>query len=73
MMRQAAAEQWTWASTIMPDDKHYAVVRWKNGAFYAGPAEAALSFPPILLDEATFQYCTRAEALRVAVESQVKA
>jgi hypothetical protein len=72
MMRQAA-ENWTWASTIMPDERHYAVVRWKTGAFYAGPVEAALSFPPSLLDEASMQYCTRAEALRFAVDSKVRA
>lgn len=72
MMRQSS-EQWAWASTIMPDEQKYAVVRWKTGALYAGPIEAALAFPPALLDEASMQYCTRAEALRVAMTSKVQA
>ena len=71
MMRQAA-ENWIWASPNDPIPP-YAVMRWKGGTLYAGPAETALGFPPALIQGSTLLVCPRAEALRMALESKVEA
>lgn len=75
MMRQASMN-WIWVTPPVGEleaANSYAVMRWKNGALYAGPAGAALDFPPQLVDEASVTFCSRAEALRHAVEGKVQA
>lgn len=63
---------WTWVSPVPLDPEPlYAVMKWKGGALYAGPADTAQSFPPHLVDESSIRLCPRSEALRVAVESRV--
>lgn len=71
MMRQAAS-QWTWVPP-MDDTRTYAVVKWKTGHYYAGPAEAALALPANLVDTDTMHYCSRADAMRLAMNSKVSA
>ena len=71
MMRQAA-DNWIWASPTAPIPP-YAVMRWKGGTLYAGPAETALGFPPSLIQGSTLLVCPRAEALRMAIDSKVEA
>ncbi len=67
-----ASEPWIWASPTEPIPP-YAVMRWKGGALYAGPAESTVTFPPALVDGATMMICDRAEALRHAVNAKVEA
>lgn len=71
-MQRPVATPWIWA------DPHaevptYAVMKWKAGALYAGPADTALAFPKVLVDGSSMFMCSRAEALRLAVESKVEA
>lgn len=73
MMRHAA-DNWTWASPVLMDpEPPYAVMRWKGGVLYAGPADSALQFPPQLVDGASMLICPRAEALKHALEGKVQA
>lgn len=67
-----ASDPWTWVSPTEPIPP-YAVMRWKGGSLYAGPAETALNFPPQLVDGASMLICDRAEALRHAIDGKVEA
>lgn len=71
LMRRAA-DPWIWASPFEPVPT-YAVMRWKGGALYAGPADSALNFPPALVDGSSMLICDRAQALRHAIDSKVEA
>lgn len=71
-MQRSMAQPWIWQSPTAPEPQ-YAVMRWKGGCLYAGPAESALAFPPELVDGASMLVCTRAEALRHAISSKVGA
>lgn len=70
-MQRPVAHPWVWADPYA-EVPTYAVMKWKAGAFYAGPAETALAFPKMLVDGASMLMCSRAEALRLAVESRVE-
>lgn len=67
-----AAENWIWSAPEAPVPP-YAVMRWKGGALYAGPANSTLEFPPTLIDGASTLICSRAEALRHAVNGRIEA
>lgn len=67
-----AADPWIWAAPNAPIPI-YAVMRWKGGVLYAGPADTATGFPPSLVDGASMLICDRAEALRHAINSRVEA
>ena len=71
-MQRVRSEPWVWAdpnAAIPP----YAVMRWKGGTLYAGPADTAFGFPPALIQGSTLMVCPRAEALRMAIDSKVEA
>jgi hypothetical protein len=44
-----------------------------GGTLYAGPADSAVGFPKPLLDGATMMLCSRAEALRMAMNGKIEA
>lgn len=71
-MQRTIAQPWIWQSPTAPEPQ-YAVMRWKGGSLYAGPAESALAFPAQLVEGASMLVCTRAEALRHAVLGKVEA
>ena len=71
-MQRPVANPWIWADPNTQEPT-YAVMKWKAGALYAGPADTALAFPSVLLDGSSMLMCSRAEALRMAVESKVEA
>lgn len=51
----------------------YVVMRWKGGALYAGPADSTFAFPAEIIDGSSMLMCSRAEALRHAIDSKVQA
>ncbi len=71
-MQRLMSEPWVWAN---PDarEEPYAVLRWKGGALYAGPQESTRAMPPQLIDAASLVVCSRAEALRQAINGEIKA
>ena len=71
-MQRIRSEPWVWADpgASIPS---YAVMRWKGGSLYAGPADSALNFPPALVQGASMLICDRAEALRHAVDGKIEA
>lgn len=71
-MQRVVSEPWVWVSPVT-SEQSYAVMRWKGGALYAGPADSALNFPPALVDGASMLICSRAEALRHAVNGKIEA
>ena len=71
-MQRITSAPWVWA-TPCADNQNYAVMRWKGGALYAGPADSAINFPPALIDQASMLICNRADALRHAVAGKVEA
>ena len=70
-MRQAA-DPWVWVPPSMPEPQ-YAVMRWMGGTLYAGPASSAADLPKPLMAGATMLLCTRAEALRMAMNGKIEA
>jgi len=50
----------------------YAVMKWKGGTLYAGPADSAMAFPSNMLVGSTMLMCDRAEALRLAMNGKVE-
>ena len=71
-MQRVVSEPWVWVSPVLPEQT-YAVMRWKGGALYAGPADSAVNFPPALIDQASMLICSRADALRHAIAGKVEA
>lgn len=71
-MQRTIAQPWIWQSPTAPEPQ-YAVMRWKGGSLYAGPADSALAFPPELVEGSSMLVCSRAEALRHAVMGKVQA
>ena len=71
-MQRHSSQPWVWQSPLDPEPT-YAVMRWKGGSLYAGPADSALAFPPQLVDGSSMLICPRAEALRHAINSKVEA
>ena len=63
---------WIWHSPSEPVPT-YAVMRWKGGTLYAGPADSAFAFPAEIIDGSSMLMCSRAEALRHAINSKVEA
>lgn len=73
MSQKPQTTAWIWMSPVQINpEPPYAVMRWKGGALYAGPAESALAFPPALVDGASLLICPRADALRHAMNSKVE-
>lgn len=74
MSQKPQGAAWIWASPVQVfPEPPYAVMRWKGGTLYAGPADSALNFPPTLVDGASLLICTRAEALRHAMDGKMEA
>ncbi len=71
-MQRIRSEPWVWADP-KAEETSYAVMKWKGGSLYAGPAESALNFPPALVEGASMLICPRAEALRHALNGKIEA
>lgn len=71
-MQRMMSEPWVWANPAAKEEP-YAVLRWKGGALYAGPEESTRTMPRQLIDAGTMIVCSRADALRQAINGEVKA
>lgn len=71
-MQRVRSEPWVWADP-RADVPSYAVMRWKGGSLYAGPADSALNFPPALVEGSSMLICPRADALRHAINGKIEA
>lgn len=70
-MQRMNAEPWVWANPDVKEEP-YAVLRWKGGALYAGPEESTRTMPRQLIDVGTMTICSRADALRQAINGEVR-